>query len=87
MILTPTITENPLKSCFACGDQKTIKSVLESLIFNLLLIIHTLISEIQLFNLIKDSKGVLHLKRYIELSVISIYVIVNTVISHNSTQR
>ena len=61
MILSPTITDYPLKSCFACGDRKTINSVLESLIFNLLLIIHTLISEIQLFNLNQDAKGVLHL--------------------------
>ena len=61
MILSPTITDNPLKSCFACGDRKTINYVLESLIFNLLLIIYTLISEIQLFNLIKDARGVLHL--------------------------
>ena len=55
------MTDNPLISCFPCGDRKTINSVLESLIYNLLLIINTLISEIQLVNLIKDAKGVLHL--------------------------
>ena len=59
-MLSPTLTDNPLKSCFACGDRKTMNSVLESLIYNLLLI-HTLISEIQLFNLIKDAKGLQHL--------------------------
>ena len=61
IILSPTYTAKLLKSCFACGYLKTINSVLESLIFNLLLIIHTLISEMQLFNLGNDVKGLLHL--------------------------
>ena len=61
MTLSPTMTDNPLKSCFACGYRKTINYVLESLIYNLLLNIHILISEKQLSNLIKDAKGVLHL--------------------------
>ena len=58
----PTLTDKSLKFSFKSGDRKIINSVLESLIFNLFLIIHTRISEIHMFNFVKDSKGSLHLK-------------------------
>ena len=64
---------------------KTINSALESLLFNLFLIIHTLISEMQLFHLGNDAKD--YYTRDIELSVISIYMIDNTIILQNSSQR
>ena len=48
--LSPTLTDKPLKSHFICGDLNTINYVFESLIFNLLVIIHLLISARQLFN-------------------------------------
>ena len=44
IILSPTLSDQPLKSHFSCGDLNTINSVFESLIFNLLVIIHLLIS-------------------------------------------
>ena len=50
-----------VKFCFKSGDRKIINSVLESLIFNLFLIIHTRISEIHMFNFVNDSNGYLHL--------------------------
>ena len=50
IIPSRTLTDKPLKSHFRCGDLNTKKYVLESLIFNLLVIIHLLISERQLFN-------------------------------------
>ena len=59
-MLSPTLINKLLKSCFACGDLKTMHSVLESLIFNLFLIIHTLISEIQLLSFGKVAKESLH---------------------------
>ena len=37
-MLSPTLIDKRLKSCLACGDLKTMNSVLESLIFNLFLI-------------------------------------------------
>ena len=51
IILSATLTDKPLKSHFSCGDLNTIHSVFESLIFTLLVIIHFLISERQLFNI------------------------------------
>ena len=30
IILSPTMTDNPLKSCFTCGDRKTLIYVLDS---------------------------------------------------------
>ena len=59
----PTLTDKSLKICFKSGDRKIINSVLESLIFNLFLIIHTQISEIHVFNFVSDSKGSLHLNK------------------------
>ena len=44
IILSPTLTDIPLKSHFSHGDLNTINSVFESLSFNLLVIIHLLIS-------------------------------------------
>ena len=38
--ISPTLTDKSLKFCFKSGDRKIINSVLESLIFNLFLIIH-----------------------------------------------
>ena len=60
---SPTRIDKSLKFCFQSRDQKIINSVLESLIFNLLLIIHTRISEIHMFNFVNDSKGSLHLNK------------------------
>ena len=59
--LSPTLTDKPLRSHFSCGDLNTINSVFESLIFNLLVIIHLLISVRQLFNFEIASNGCLHL--------------------------
>ena len=59
--ISPTLTDKSLKFCFKSGDRKIINSVLESLIFNLFLIIHTRISEIHMFKFVNDSKGSLHL--------------------------
>ena len=56
VILYPTLIGKLLKSCLACGDLKTMSSVLESLIYNLFLIIYTLISEIQLLSFGKVAK-------------------------------
>ena len=39
--VSPTLIDKSLKFCFKSGDRKIINSVLESLIFNLFLIIHT----------------------------------------------
>ena len=61
IILSPTLTDKPLRSHFSCGDLNTINSVFESLIFNLLVIIHLLISARQLFNFEIASNGCLHL--------------------------
>ena len=61
IMLSPTLIDKLLNSCLACGDLKTRNSVLDSLIFNLFLIIHTLISEIQMFRFGKVTKGSLHL--------------------------
>ena len=60
ILISPTFSYNPLKSHFSCGDLNTQKSVFESLIFNLLVINHLLISDIQLFHFEIDSNG-LHL--------------------------
>ena len=61
IILSPTLTNKPLKSHFNCGDLNTIHYVFESLILNLLVIIHLLISARQLFNFEIASNGCLHL--------------------------
>ena len=66
IILSPTLTDKPLKSHFSCGDLNTISSVFESLIFNLLVIIHLLISARQLFNFEIASSGCLHLNKTYE---------------------
>ena len=50
ILLSPTLTDTPLILALHCGDRNIINSVFESLIFNLFLIIHTRMSEIQLFN-------------------------------------
>ena len=54
--ISPTLTDKSLKFYFKSGDRKIINSVLDSLIFNLFLIIHTRISEIHMFNFVNDSK-------------------------------
>ena len=59
--ISPTLTDKSLKFCFKSGDRKIINLVLELLIFNLCLIIHTRISEIHMFNFVCDSKESLHL--------------------------
>ena len=59
--ISPTLTDKSLKFCFQSGDRKIRNSVLETLIFNLFLIIHTQISGIHVFNFVNDSKGSLHL--------------------------
>ena len=59
--VSPTLIEKSLKFRFESGDRKILNSVLESLIFNLFLIIHTRISEMHMFNFVNDSKGSLHL--------------------------
>ena len=58
---SPTLVDKSLKFSFKRGDRKIINSVLESLIFNLFLKIHTRISEIHMFNFVNDFKGSLHL--------------------------
>ena len=58
---SPTLIDKLLKFSFKSGDRKIINSGLESLIFNLFLIIHTRISEIHMFNFVNDSNGSLHL--------------------------
>ena len=52
--VSPTLIDKSLKFCFKSGDRKIIKSVLDSVIFidYLLLIIHTRISEIHMFNFV-----------------------------------
>ena len=45
--VSPTLIDKSLKLYFKSGDRKIINKVLESLIFNLFLIIHTRISEIR----------------------------------------
>ena len=50
IILSLTLTDNPLKSYFSCGDLNTINYVFETVIFNLLEINPLLISERQLCN-------------------------------------
>ena len=55
--LSPTLIDTPLKSVFNSGELNIINSVFESLTFSLFLIIHTLISEIQLFSFVKEVKG------------------------------
>ena len=64
IILAPPLTDKPLKSHFSCGDLNIINSVYESVIFNLLLIIHLLISARQLFNFEIVSTGCFHLNAY-----------------------
>ena len=59
--VSPTFIDKSLKFCFKRGDRKILNSVLELFIFNLFLIIHTLISEIDMFNFVNDSKESLHL--------------------------
>ena len=59
IILSPTLTDTPLKSHFSYGDLNTI--FFESLIFNLLVSIYLLISARQLFNFEIASNGCLHL--------------------------
>ena len=61
IMLSPTPIDKLLKYCLACGDLKSMNYVLGSLIFNLFMIIHTLISEIQLLSFGKVAKGSLHL--------------------------
>ena len=58
---SPALIDKSLKFCFKSGDRKIINSVLESLIFNLFLIIHTRISEIHMFNFVNDSNRSSHL--------------------------
>ena len=65
IILSPTLTDKPLKSHFSCGDLNTINYVFESLILNLLVIIHLLISARQLFNFEIASNGCLYLNENI----------------------
>ena len=55
--LSPTLIDTPLKSVFNRGDLNIINSVFESLIFSLFLIIHTLMSEMQLLSFVKDVRG------------------------------
>ena len=62
ILLSPTLTDTPLILALHCGDRNIINSVFESLIFNLFLIIHTRMSEIQLFNLANGADGSLFLK-------------------------
>ena len=57
---SPTLLDKSLKFCFKSGDRNIINSLLESLIFNIFLIIHTRISEIHMFNFVNDSNGSLH---------------------------
>ena len=57
----PTLIDKSLKFSFKSGHRKIINSVLQSLIFNLCFIIHTLMSEIHMLNFVNDSKGSLHL--------------------------
>ena len=49
-----------------CGDLNTINYIFESLIFNLLVIIHRLISERQLFTFEIASNGCLHYMCYLK---------------------
>ena len=48
--LSPTLIDTPLKSVFNSGDLNIINSVL-------FLIIHTLMSEMQLLSFVKDVRG------------------------------
>ena len=57
IMLSHTLTNQPENSCIAFADKN---SILYLRVINLFLIIHTIISEIQLFNLSKDTKGLLH---------------------------
>ena len=59
--VSPTLIDKLLKFCFKSGHRKIIKSVLESFILNLFLIIHPRISEIHMFNLVNDCERSLHL--------------------------
>ena len=61
VIFQSACLESYKEYCYKSGDRIIKNSVLESLIFNLFLIIHTRISEIHMFNLVNDSKGSLHL--------------------------
>ena len=65
-----------LKSHLNCRDLKTINSVFESLIFNLLVTIHRLMSERQLFTFEIAYNGCLNLNEIL-LSVVSINMITN----------
>ena len=56
-----TLIDKSLKFFFKSGDRKIINSALESLIYNLFLIMHTRISEIHMFNFVNDSNGSLYL--------------------------
>ena len=51
---SPTLIDKSPKLGVKSGDRKIINSVLESLILNLFLIIHTRISEIHMFNFVND---------------------------------
>ena len=62
ILLSPTLTDTPLILALHCEDRNTLNSVFELLIFNLFLIIHTRMSEIQLFNLANGLDGSLFLK-------------------------
>ena len=55
--LSPTLIDTPLKSVFNSGDLNVINSVFESLIYSLFLIIHTLMSGMQLLSFVKDVRG------------------------------
>ena len=81
----PTLIDNSFKLCFKSGYRKISNSVLEWLIFNLFLIIHTLMSEIHIFNFVNDSKS-LTFKLNVELGIISVDVISNIMVSKYCTK-
>ena len=62
ILLSPRLADTPLILALHCGDRNIINSVFELLIFNLFLIIHTRMSEKQLFNLANGPDGSLFLK-------------------------
>ena len=51
-----TLIDKSLKFCFRNGDRRIINSVLELFILIYFLIIHTLMSEIHMFNFVSVSK-------------------------------
>ena len=80
ILLSPTLTESPLILVLHCGYQNIMNSVFESLSFNLFLIIHTPMAEIQLFNLANGPDGSLFLKKNVDLCVFNVHMIANVMI-------